>query len=129
MRARVSFLKYSRSFSRGQSERSGKRKLDRAQIPSQLGVNLTENLLLVAGKVDGLDTANLLGSNGSSGELLDTSGAGSVQSSAEVSALLLDSGALGLLQCGAESSAGSTRRHDDGCVDDRTERAWESLIF
>jgi len=117
MRARVSFLKYSRSFSRGQSERSGRKVRYSLEI-NQLAVNLTENLLLVAGKVDGLDTANLLSSNGSSGELLDTSGAGSVEGSAEVSALLLDSGALGLLQCGAESSAGSTRRHDDGCVDE-----------
>ena len=112
----MSFLKYSRSFSRGQSARSVS---DVSLLLSRLGqlaLNLTEDLLLVTGKVNGLDTANLLGSNGSSGELLDTSGAGSVQGSAEVSALLLDSGALGLLQCGAESSAGSTGRHDDGCV-------------
>ena len=129
MRARVSFLKYSRSFSRGQSARSVS---DVSLLLSRLGqlaLNLTEDLLLVTGKVNGLDTANLLGSNGSSGELLDTSGAGSVQGSAEVSALLLDGRALGLLQCGAESSAGSTGRHD-GCVRmNKTERARESLIF
>lgn len=113
----MSFLKYSRSFSRGQSERSGNT-VRYSSILHQLGVNLTEDLLLVTGKVNGLDTANLLSSNGSSGELLDTSGAGSVQGSAEVSALLLDSGARGLLQCGAESSAGSARRHCDGCVDE-----------
>jgi hypothetical protein len=71
---------------------------------------LTKNLLLVAGKVDGLDTADLLGSKGSSGELLDSSGASSVQSSAQISALL-DGRALGLLQCSAEGSAGSARRH------------------
>ena len=75
--------------------------------------SLTKDLLLVAGKVDGLDTANLLGSDGSSGELLDTSGASSVQGSAEVSALLLDSRARSLLQCGAEGSAGGARRHCD----------------
>lgn len=111
-------MKYSRSFSRGQSARSVGRVRRSSVLAHQLKIKLTKDLLLVAGKVDGLDTADLLGSN-SSGQLLDTSGAGSVQSSAEVSALLLDGRARSLLQCGTESSAGSAGRHFDWYEDEQ----------
>lgn len=65
----------------------------------------------MTGKVDGLDTADLLGSHSGLGHLLGSSLAAGIEGSSEVSALL-HGRAGGLLEGAHGSAAGSSGRHD-----------------